>query len=125
MFFKCKHFIILFESKIERYDMATTLLPLLRDVDKIRCVGCGDCVRACFLGVLELCSQEVEIGELKVVLRIPVLKNPELCDHEGRCLVACSQNVYPCLWPQDNDSVKEEAEMLIEKSKTLNNKSKN
>jgi ferredoxin len=99
--------------------MAAALLPLLRPEDKIRCVGCRDCVRACFLGVLETYNQEVPFGDAKVVLSVPVLENPELCDHEGRCLVACSQNVYPCLWPQDVDEVKEEAQLLIEKSKTL------
>jgi len=101
--------------------MATALLPLLRYSDKIRCVGCGDCVRACFLGVLELCAQEVQVGDSTIVLRVPVMQNPELCDHEGRCLVACSQNVYPCLWPQDIDAVKSQAATLLAKSKTLTN----
>jgi len=95
------------------------MLPLLRDMDKIRCVGCGDCVRACFPGVLELQRQEVSIGEATIVIRVPVLKNPEKCDHEGRCLVACAQKVYPCLWPQEVDEVKKEAEALIEKSSSL------
>jgi ferredoxin len=71
--------------------MAKEFLPLIRNVDKIRCVGCGDCVRACLPGVLEIHKQEVEIGEIKTVLRVPVIKHPEKCDHEGRCLVACPQ----------------------------------
>ena len=99
--------------------MAKVMLPLLRDEDKIRCVGCGDCVRACLPGVLELQKQEVVVGDLKVVSRVPVLKNPEKCDHEGRCLVACPQKVYPCLWPQETEEVKKKAELLITKAKTL------
>ncbi len=105
--------------------MSTALLPLLRDVDKIRCVGCGDCVRACFPGVLELCTQEVSVGELKVNLRVPVLKNPEQCDHEGRCLVACSQNVYPCMWPQEMEMVKTDAAALLEHARILDGNSPN
>jgi len=99
--------------------MATEMLPLLRDVDKIRCVGCGDCVTACFLGVLKLCKQEVSVGDAKIILTVPVILKPENCDHEGRCIVACPQKTYPCLWPQDEDAVRKEAEALIEKSKTL------
>ena len=99
--------------------MATALLPLLRDEDKIRCVGCRDCVRACFPGVLETHFQEVTLGGVKVVLDVIVLENPEKCDSEGRCLVACTQHVFPSLWPQDIDQVKAEAEVLIERSHTL------
>ena len=99
--------------------MATVLLPLLRDEDKIRCTGCGDCVDACFLNVFQLCKQEIPVGDAKVIKKIPVLKNPENCDHEGLCLVACPRKVFPCLWPQDSDAVKKGAEALLEKSKTL------
>lgn len=99
--------------------MTSTMLPLLRDVDKIRCVGCGDCIRACFPGVLELQKQEVSLGSAIIVLRVPVLKHPEKCDSEGRCLVACSQHVYPCLWPQDVDEVGRSARDLIAKAPSL------
>lgn len=99
--------------------MTKTMLPLIRSVDKIRCVSCGDCVRACLPGVLELHKQEVTIEGLKTVIRVPVIAHPEKCDHEGRCLAACPQKVYPCLWPQDTEEVKKEAGQLIEKSKTL------
>ena len=99
--------------------MGKELLPLMRDEDKIRCVGCGDCVRACLPGVLAIHKQEVTIGDVKAILRVPVVAHPEKCDHEGRCLVACPQKVYPCLWPQDVDEVGSNAKRLVEKSKTL------
>ena len=99
--------------------MEKEMLPLMRDADKIRCVGCGDCVRACLPGVLEIHKQEVSIGNVKTTLRVPVIAHPEKCDHEGRCLVACPQKVYPCLWPQDVDQVRNDGKQLIEKSKTL------
>ena len=99
--------------------MGTVLLPLLREEDKIRCVGCRDCVRACFPGVLETHLQEVTIEGVKVVLDVIVLENPEKCDSEARCLVACPQNVFPSMWPQDVDTVKAEARAIIEKSTTL------
>ena len=99
--------------------MAKVMLPLLRDEDKFRCVACGDCVRACFPGVLELQKQKVVLVDVKAVLRVPILKNPEKCDHEGRCLVACPQKVYPCLYPQEIEEVKRNAESLIEEAKNL------
>lgn len=99
--------------------MTKTMLPLIREEDKIRCVGCGDCVRACLPGTLELHKQETTINGLKAVIRAPVIAHPEKCDHEGRCLVACPQKVYPCLWPQDMEEIRKKAGQLIEKSKNL------
>ena len=99
--------------------MATALLPLLREEDRIRCVGCRDCVHACFPGVLETHLQEVTIEGVTVVLNVITIENPEKCDSEARCLVACPHNVFPCMWPQDVDAVKAEAAAIIEKSTTL------
>lgn len=45
--------------------MTKTMLPFIREEDKIRCVGCGDCVRACLPGALELHKQEATINGLK------------------------------------------------------------
>lgn len=104
--------------------MATEMLPLIREEDKIRCVGCGECVRACSSGVLEIHTQEVSVGEVAVVMPVPVIVHPESCFHEGRCLVACLHKVYPCMYPQDPDEVKREAEQLIEKSRILESREK-
>jgi ferredoxin len=99
--------------------VALEFLPLIRDEDKIRCVSCGDCVRACLPGVLKLYKQEARLGDIVARFPIPVIQFPEKCDHEGRCLVACPQKVYPALWPQDVDQVKANAEALIAKAKTI------
>ncbi len=59
------------------------------------------------------------IEGVTVVLDVIVIEDPEKCDSEARCLVACPQNVFPSMWSQDVDTVKAEAKAIIEKSKTL------
>lgn len=59
------------------------------------------------------------MGDAKVVLKVPVIANPEKCDHEGRCIVACPQKVYPCLWPQDEGAVRANAAELSKKAEDL------
>ncbi len=99
--------------------MPTALLPLLREIDKFRCVGCGNCVRACLPGVLELVPQAVPLGVQEVVIRAPVIRFPELCDHEARCLVACLQKVYPMMREQDVEEVSREAARTVARSVEL------
>lgn len=99
--------------------MPKALLPLLREIDKFRCVSCGDCVRACLPGVLELVPQSVPLGIRNVVIRAPVIRFPELCDHEARCLVACSQKVFPMMREQDVGEVSREAERAVARSLEL------
>jgi NAD-dependent dihydropyrimidine dehydrogenase PreA subunit len=93
--------------------MATEMLPLLREEDKIRCTACGNCIRACGGGVLEIHNQRVTIGELECTMPVILVAHPEKCYHDGRCLVACPQKVYPCLYPQNVEDVKRRAEEIL------------
>ncbi len=70
-------------------------------------------------GVLELCKQEVVLGPHNLILDVPIIAHPEKCDHEGRCLVACPQNVFLSLWPQNSDDLRNKAHELKNKSKEL------
>lgn len=97
----------------------TINLPIIRNEDLIRCTGCGDCVRACFPGVLKLVKQEVTLGDITAVIRGPVIAEPENCHSFGHCLPACSQKVFPLLYPQNIDEVKKQAAAIMAKSETL------
>jgi len=46
-------------------------------IDEEKCIGCGNCVPNCHLGIIE-----VRDGKARVL-------NPELCDGAGRCLGHC------------------------------------
>ena len=46
-------------------------------IDKSKCIGCGECVKACPFGVLEIVN-----GKSKVV-------HPERCRRCGLCVQAC------------------------------------
>lgn len=97
----------------------TINLPIIRNEDLIRCTGCGDCIKACFPGVLKMYKREVTLGDIKAVIRAPVIADPDKCHSFGHCLPACSQKVFPLLYPQNVDEVKNEAAEIIATSKTL------
>ncbi len=97
----------------------TINLPIIRNEDLIRCTSCGDCIKACFPGVLKMHKREVTLGDIKAVIRVPVIAHPEKCHSFGHCLVACSQKVLPLLYPQNVDEVRNEAAAIIARSETF------
>ncbi|HID17677.1 TPA: 4Fe-4S dicluster domain-containing protein [Candidatus Bathyarchaeota archaeon] len=50
---------------------------LIVAVDEDKCVGCGNCVKACLTGALQIVD-----GKAKLV-------NERLCDGFGSCIAAC------------------------------------
>lgn len=49
-------------------------------VDKEKCVGCGECVRACLTGALKLVNGKA------------MLIDERLCDGYGSCIAICRYN---------------------------------
>ena len=62
---------------------ATTISKVKRlivAIDASKCTGCGDCVKACLTGALEIVD-----GKSKLV-------NERLCDGFGSCIAVCPNN---------------------------------
>ncbi|MEM2960420.1 MAG: 4Fe-4S dicluster domain-containing protein [Candidatus Bathyarchaeia archaeon] len=53
---------------------------LIITVDQERCTGCGNCVKACLTGALQLAN-----GKSKIV-------NERRCDGFGSCIAVCPNN---------------------------------
>jgi len=57
----------------------------LPKINEENCIGCGHCVMACPLGVLEIHD------------KVSKVVNPDACDSEGRCIAACPTRCIPHL----------------------------
>jgi len=61
----------------------TTLLKksrLIVSINTDRCIGCGECVKACLTGALQIVN-----GKAKLI-------DESLCDGFGSCIAACPNN---------------------------------
>ena len=55
-------------------------MRLIVAIDEDKCIGCGNCIKACLTGALQMVN-----GKAK-------LTNERLCDGFGSCIAACQNN---------------------------------
>jgi len=64
---------------------------LIVAIDTTRCTGCGNCVKACLTGALQIVN-----GKAKLV-------DERLCDGFGSCIAACQNNAIKLEYREAED----------------------